>query len=46
MSSFVRLGKFLVIISSNRFSIPCSLSSLGTPMVQIVGILGVDPEAP
>ena len=29
--SFTRLGKFSVIISSNRFSIPCLLSSYGIP---------------
>ena len=35
--SFTRLGKFSVIISSNRFSIPCSLSSLsGTLMMQML----------
>nr|KAF6387751.1 hypothetical protein mMyoMyo1_008189 [Myotis myotis] len=31
--SFTRWGKFSVIISSNRFSISCSLSSSGTPII-------------
>nr|KAF6304019.1 hypothetical protein mMyoMyo1_008998 [Myotis myotis] len=31
--SLTRWGKFSVIISSNRFSISCSLSSSGTPII-------------
>nr|KAF6392633.1 hypothetical protein mPipKuh1_007822 [Pipistrellus kuhlii] len=31
--SFTRWGKFSVIISSNRFSVSCSLSSSGTPII-------------
>ena len=35
--SFTRLGKFLVIISSNRFSIPCSVySPSDIPMMQML----------
>ena len=34
--SFTRLGKFLVIISLNQFSIPSSLSSPGIPMMQML----------
>ena len=34
--SFIRLGKFAIIISSNRFFIPCSLSSpSGIPIMQM-----------
>ena len=34
--SFTRLGTFLVIISSNRFLIPWSLSSFGTLIMQML----------
>ena len=36
--SFTRLEKFSIIIFSNRFSIPCSISS-GTPMMQMLLLL-------
>ena len=34
--SFTKIGKFSIIVSSNRFSIPCPLSSPGTLTMQML----------
>ena len=44
---FTMFGMFLVVISSDRFSVCCSLSSTsGTPYDENVVMLDVVPEAP
>ena len=37
--SFIKVGKFSFIIFSNKFSISCSFSSPGTPMIQMLECL-------